>query len=242
MSSKTHHSTEENSPQNNNQITVNAEAYEVPDRRITELVQIECRITDWVKHKLEKNEIVCTDLSTITDKPEEIELLYHCVASSCPDAVGLRIGSEVLFGDNITVISENLDIKRESLETLTIGDREAQCKLLGLNPEFYDLTYEQLNLAFSLTRAILDQYKGGFATMVDIDSMPLSNEEVQRAMYAVQISAYECIDVELYVGITEIGGLITTDINKVAEDLEVSSSELKEQLDDVETAYNLGDL
>jgi hypothetical protein len=134
-----------------------------------------------------------------------------------------------VIGKSDEEIAEHLDIDVEEIEDDLVNEEEAEEEMRG---ETDTVSESQIELMGVLADLVAECHQGGFGNVVQDDH--LSDEEIMKCMRSVQIAVWGDLKKEVYVGITDVGPVMTTDIAKMSEGLEMSEYELEQQLEGFE--------
>lgn len=218
----------ENNQQTTSMVVAESDAYLLPRSHIEDLMGVSEKIGQWFFENLHDDKVACTDLSEHGFYPEERRAISHFVIASLPDVVGIKCNGKVVIGKSDGEIAEFLDVDVEEIEDDLVNEEEAEEEMRG---ETDTISESQIELMEELAEVVSKTRRGGFATIVESD---LTDEEVMPILRCIQIAVYHDYGEQIYIGFTDIGPVMTSNIEKLADSTHMSEYELEQQLEGFE--------
>jgi hypothetical protein len=218
----------ENNQQTTSMVVAESDAYLLPRSHIEDLMGVSEKIGQWFFENLHDDKVACTDLSEHGFYPEERRVIFHFLIASLPDVVGIKCNGKVVIGKSDEEIAEFLDIDVEEIEDDLVNEEEAEEEMRG---ETDTVSESQIELMEELAEVVSKTRRGGFATIVESD---LTDEEVMPILRCIQIAVYHDYGEQIYIGFTDIGPVMTSNIEKLADSTHMSEYELEQQLEGFE--------
>lgn len=205
-------------------------AYGVKDNQLMQAVDTSIDLLKWAVNELENNEVAGADIDKFDLTDAQIQIAFDVVVAVAPtDIVGRRFNdNKLVFADSISDLAEVVGMSQEFVECETVDKEEARKRLAG---DYKNAFTDTTELAVWLSKFIKMSPEKEFGIIIREDKYTFDKHQLLTTLGEVQEATYRLLDKRVYVGVLENGvGVITNDIQRMAELMDMSEYELDKVL------------